>query len=298
MHSKGLFLFSGEVTKYLISQGLEVNKKDKFGRTPLYYALASYPHFFSPDKVKSLLLAGAKIELPKENFHFQNFYEKLYTSREKVMDVIDVMLETLDVNAFEKNSKDILKLLMTSWLQRDKYDKNIWLRIQSLLQHIYDLRIREAEALHIFTFLHRLLQNICSDLGIKYKLLDKKNRRNFPYFKDIFTNVELLKYLAIKGVALDVNCRPGLSSYLNFAIKYDNFESVSFFLSIGAKPKKSTLKKITSIDPRIKQLVEKSNKSVTSLQNIARLKIYESLDVEDCIKKAPHTVDDFIAFRR
>ena len=200
----------------------------------------------------------------------------------------------------KRTRKDILKLMMTSWLQRDKSDKNIWRRIQSLLQHIYDLRIHEVEALHIFTFLQRLVQSICSDLGIEYKLLDKKNRRNYPYFKDIFTNVELLKYLAIKGVALDVNCRPGLSSYLDFAIEYDNFESVSFFLSIGARPKKSLgllSAKNTSIDPRIKQLVEKSSKSVTSLQNIARLKIYESLDVEDSIKKAPHTVDDFIAFR-
>ena len=270
---------------------MDINKKDKFGKTPLYYYYVN--DGFHYDKIYPLLLAGAKLDCAEEDFYLP----------ENAVDHVNTIVRVLQFSTTRSHHESDIKLLLryflTPLLEYAELDDREWISLHSILCNVYRFKgdpdeIFVDKAVEIFSFLYNLIEDICSDLGIECKLLSEHTGNTF-FSECICNHVDVLKFLKSKGVALDVDCCLG-ASYLDFAVTSGNVESVLFLLSVGARPTKtlfSLLDENSLIDSEIKQLIQ----TPLSLINICRITLINNpLIVIKYEKLLPPVIVGFIKY--
>ena len=278
------------VTNYLLAQGLDINKKDNFGRTPLYYLLASFNGNILQSRVERYLSAGARVTIPREDPHFYYFDH----GQARVCEILRYYMYILNYNPSIDYRGDAItddiKQFFTNLLRSDRSDRFKWSNII--------LQFGNLTLSHIFSYFYCLVQDVCSDLGIELQLFHPENRSTALQLH-IGRHVEILKFLISKGIDMNDLCSDSSNNFMDHCILNNNIESVEFLSSIGVRPK-SMLCLLTEennkISPKIKKLV-KENCFNLSLKNMCRLKIHKSLNVDEAVKKVPRSIGEFIKFK-
>ena len=297
-----ILFIAGEVASFLLSQGLDVNKMDKFGRTPLYYFLASFNSCVNSNILTVLLEAGAKLTVPREDTHF-SYFGKRSTIYYRVLIFIEVLVKSSNIACTDSVINDNMRLLVTPLLQSDvNPDEDKWCALLMIFDRVLNVGLvskDESKVTSIFSYLYYLIHDICSDLGIRCELFIRECHEKI-IFKSALKYVEVLKFLISKGVDMNKTCIEGQDNFLDYAIRTNNFESVKFLVRIGVRPK-NALTLLTNennqINSRVRKIV-KETYSKLSLKNISRLMVNKSLNVDKTFKFVPREVGEFIRFER
>ena len=277
--------------------GLDFSKPDKFGRTPLYYALVSHETmcYMLCHKIFRLIFSGATLNRPLADDHLYScprFAIIIYIHSGILMDEF--------FSYEDSNINDVIKCLITADLKENVSDDIKWSRYQKEIRRLVLYRAREDVGIERFKIFYGHVKQVCSEFGFKCKLLLKDSSQSRDFFQEICQNVEILKFLNSKGVALDKTCTAD-ANYLDLAIRHLAFDSVVFLTSIGVRPSKllSTLiSENCSNSLKMKLLVEESCQTPASLQNLSRLRVNEFLNVENALKNVPQSIGEFIKFVR
>ena len=276
---------------------MDINKKDNFGRTPLYYLLASFNENTGFTPLKTYLLAGATLNIPSRDPYFYYFKQRPGNQHETIGRYMFVLATTPSIDYRSNAITDDIRELVKNLLQSDYSDRNKWSHIIWGFEELFIHYRRITNVTDNFSYFYCLVQDVCSDLGIELQLFHPENMA-FSLWMEISRHIEILKFLISKGIDMNDICL-GSNNLMDHCILNSNFDSVEFLTSIGVRPK-GTLLLLTDgnskISPRIKKLV-KENCFKLSLKNMCRLKINKSLNVDEAVNKVPRSIREFIRFR-
>ena len=275
------------MVQQLIGHGLNISKEDNFGRTPLYYALASTPYDTENNNkhidIKSLINSGAKLKKPKGNHHFH----PSFTNFCAVADCIS----NDGCNFFDPENFEMLTCLVKSFLQQDINENEKWVEIHKKLGSFCMWNNDGQDIINLY----QIIEISSSDLGIRCKLPQSGTLKDFNQNGcRNYIPINTLKFLLGKGYPLD---KTHMVDCLHYALKHGHEEEVSFLLSIGIKPKKTAEElKSANVNKDLKLKVEDARKNPSSLENICRLQIHNSLNIENAVKKVPEMIGELIKF--
>ena len=270
-----------------------MNKGDKFGRTPLYYALASKNKFKKRPTIRSLLIDGATLgPLPETDTG------PLRPTLASFLDVFDCF-KSAPISCNSSDMKKIIKFLVIAVLKQNMEDRQKWRIFQTVLDDIW-LPVHGGieDPVILFKCFFLVVEEVCSEMGIENKVLHPSTWALKVACAEVVKHFHLLKFLFVRRTSLTEDCLPNVN-FLDLAIKAGNMRSVEFLVSIGARPKE-TLGALGGqdgpIDPAVKAFVNKSRLSPLSLQNLCRLNINKSLNVENIVKICHSHVGRFIKY--
>ena len=244
------------------------------------------------ENICPLLLAGAKLDAPQEDvYFFHNFSDHL----ESVILVLIFSSRSQE----ESDMQLILKCLITLFLEEDVPVQMKWRDIHSTLWSILTHscghnRDTVRKSIEVFKSVFTLIESVCEDLGIVCLLLCKQISFHH-FFETICDHVDILRFLESKGFPLDENCTAD-ANYLEFAMRIENIQSVSYLLSVGAKPQQNSdaLDENSDIQPALKQMVQ----TPVTLQSLCRLTINKSLNFKNSEKVLPRHIVKYINYER
>ena len=276
---------------------MDINEEDKFGRTPLYYLLASFNGNLTPRRLQIYLWATAELKLPREDPYFFYFRDDLSYEFNPIAIYIHVLERCLVFDYCDNNITSDIKVFVKDILQNSDSGFKWSFIITALVDALLAIAKYSSE-IDVFSHFYCLVQDVCSDLDIKFQLFCYLKPDDY-FLRGVFSQVEVLKFLISKGVDLNKIYFNESDNFLDLCIGCRVSESVKFLLSVGVRPK-GTLNLLndenSTINPEIKELVLSSLKP--TLKNMCRLKIHKSLNIDATVKIVPRSLGEFIRFER
>ena len=281
-------------------QGMDVNKKDKFGRTPLYYFLATFNNNYCPEQLQTLFLSGAKLTIPLGDAYFHHFQSEIFIVS-KINIALFAMAAWPNIDYSDGDMYVHLKRLVAKLLQNDVEKWSVFIMIlidgDGLRTYSCYNDYSTSEFKYVLYYLYNIFEDICSDLGNKCEMLLDVSRKKH-LLKNILNSVVVLKFFLLKGVDMEETSIEAPDNFLDFAIRFGFLKAVEFLVSIGVRPK-NTFNLLTDlsslINLQIRQIVNDTRFQL-SLKNMCRLRINKSLNVNEAAKLVPSKVEKFIKF--
>ena len=275
---------AGPVHKYtvdfLISEGLDVNKKDNNGRTPLFYLLSCYdPTEFSNDRIESFLSAGGTLVIPEGD---EDFCSIDGSQRMTLMTRYVLALETINIHAM--NVKDAFECLMSAQLRHNEYADLV---IDLYLEGIYKSYERFPRAREVYMLLFLLTEKICFELDIS---------RPHPHTHFI-DHIDTMKFMISGAHDMGGNIIENLMNYLGFSVFYRLHKSMEYLLPVLKPDHVNQIMEAMSLDAKAQEIVDKWRRTPMSLKNKCRLKIHESFNIDAAVERVPKSLQDFIKFK-
>ena len=218
---------------------MNINKKDNFGRTPLYYLLASFNDKIDTTRLQTFLLAGAKVSLPKGDIHFYYFdrrQDMVHMVPAIVCSYMYVLATTPSIDYRSDAITDDIREFVTNLLRSDYTDGRKWSFVMTGLGNFVASYNCHSNVIGIFSYFYCLVQDLCSNIGIEFQPFHYENCRTL-FLMYMVHEVEILKFLISKGIDMRDTCLDGANNFMDQCINYGNFEAVEFLSSIGIRPK-------------------------------------------------------------
>ena len=193
------FSFAGHITRFLLDEDVDVNKRDRFGKTPMYYALGSFNERATKDKIWPLLKAGAKLDIPENDTTFHHWlpcYSKIRCITELILQKYPA------INCSYSYICDAMKTLLTGWLRSNRPEEDKWLYLQLTLKHICDYFYVNTESYQLLNLFYHLLRSISINLNIECKLL-ACDYSEFNLLEKVFSCAEVCDFFRLKRIKND-----------------------------------------------------------------------------------------------
>ncbi len=233
---------NADVMKFLISQGIDIEKRDIHGNTPLMYAVTSD----KPECVKVLLDAGADVNAVNDNGNSVLFEASLYSN----IDIINMLLAAgADVKKLNNQQQSVLWAAL---------DVDVFI---ALVKAGADVNTKDAEGNTLWSILFKDEEFIDAmiEAGADVNITDKKGRTPLMYcvsydsktcvetlisaganvkakshfgYKviDYAKNVDMFEYLIEAGAKFDIKDYHD-SFLVHYALRDDNDEMIKAIFS-------------------------------------------------------------------
>lgn len=210
----------------LLELGYDINQKDRFGYTPIFYAISNSSYL---DFINYLIANGAKLDL--------------YKNENKKDDALSFALKINEKQSRKYNKSKIIDFLkQEGFSYKKKHFKYLKENNEEyLMQFVKKLKINE---MYFEKFAFGYFEYIIAkaeDETIDYMLENKVNLKTYPRTQDLLQNalvnpkisIHTIKKLINKGLDINTQNAEGYTA-LMVAIKRGSIDQVKFLLENGA----------------------------------------------------------------